>query len=70
MIQGVSLRRLKGFKEVFMTFKLAIINSNTHTLPLGHLKVTLSVKYMHFKNMYKRKFKMRLEGAMKEFRWP
>ena len=29
-----------------MAFKLAIINSNTHTLPLGHLKVTVFVKHI------------------------
>ena len=31
LIQGASLRRFKGFKEVFMGLKFAIINSNTHT---------------------------------------
>ena len=44
IVQGTSLRWLNGFKEVFIAFKLVIFNSNTHTLPLGHLKVTMFVK--------------------------
>ena len=47
-VEGTSLRRLNGFKEVFLAFKLVIFNSNPHTLPLGHLKVTMFVKTFAF----------------------
>ena len=44
IIQGTCFSRLRGFKDVFIGFKLAIINTYTHTWPLGHLSVTISVK--------------------------
>ena len=65
IIQGTCLSRLRGFKDVFIGFKLAIINTYTHTWPLGHLSVTISVKkkHMHLKSMCKRRYKRR-------FKWP